>query len=80
MLNLGMRACGVFANWISLAFSWHPTEYVSPSPLLKMETDPLSETCILVFRIPDDGESPETQYSEQYNGNVLNDFEFQLCI
>jgi hypothetical protein len=32
---------------------------VSP-PHLRMETDPVSET-FLVFRIPDDGQSPDTQ-------------------
>jgi hypothetical protein len=35
---------------------------VSPSPHLKMETDPVSETlCFLVFRILDNGKSPLTQ-------------------
>jgi hypothetical protein len=39
-----------------------PTEYVSPSPQLKMETDPVSETlCFLELRILDNGQSPETQ-------------------
>jgi hypothetical protein len=38
------------------------TQHLSPSPHLKRETDPVSETlCILVFRIPDDGQIPETQ-------------------
>jgi hypothetical protein len=32
------------------------------SPLLRIERDPVSETlCFLVFRIPDNGQSPETQ-------------------
>jgi hypothetical protein len=39
-----------------------PTEQVSPSPYLKVETDPGSETLrFLVFRTPDDGQSLETQ-------------------
>jgi hypothetical protein len=39
-----------------------PTEQMPPSPHVKMETDPVSETlCFLVFRIPDDGPSPEAQ-------------------
>jgi hypothetical protein len=40
-----------------------PTELISPSLHMRRETDPVSETmCFLVFRIPDDGRSPQTQY------------------
>jgi hypothetical protein len=36
---------------------------VSPSPHLRTDTDPVSETlCFLVFRVPDDEQSPETLY------------------
>jgi hypothetical protein len=36
---------------------------VSPSLHLKTETDPVSETlCFLVFKIPDDGQSPDAQW------------------
>jgi hypothetical protein len=39
-----------------------PTEQLSPSPHLKIETVPVSETvCFLVFRIPDDGQRSESQ-------------------
>jgi hypothetical protein len=39
-----------------------PTECVSPCPHLKPETVPVSETlCFLVFRIPDNGQSPQIQ-------------------
>jgi hypothetical protein len=38
------------------------TEQLSPSSHLRTDTDPVSEAlCFLVFRIPDDGQSPETQ-------------------
>jgi hypothetical protein len=39
-----------------------PTEYMSSSPHLRMERDPVSETCFLVFRIADDVQSRETEY------------------
>jgi hypothetical protein len=46
-------------SWLFLR---NPTDLVSPSPHLKMETDPVSDTSIfLVFKIPGDGQSPETQ-------------------
>jgi hypothetical protein len=39
------------------------TEWVSPSSHRMKETDLVSETlCFLVFRIPDDGHSPKTQW------------------
>jgi hypothetical protein len=39
-----------------------PNEYVSSPIHLRTETDPVSETlCLLVSRIPDDGQGPETQ-------------------
>jgi hypothetical protein len=39
------------------------TEWMSPSPHLKTETDPVSERlCSTVLRIPDDGQSPEPQW------------------
>jgi hypothetical protein len=35
---------------------------VTPSPCLRTETVPLSVSlCFLIFRIPDDGQGPETQ-------------------
>jgi hypothetical protein len=37
-----------------------PTEQASLSPYLTMKTDPVPEMLYL-FRIPDDGQSPETQ-------------------
>jgi hypothetical protein len=49
---------------VRLALSKGPDRvYVSLSPLhLRAETDPVSETlCFLIFIIPDDGHSPETQ-------------------
>jgi hypothetical protein len=39
-----------------------PTEYVSLIPHQNTETDPVSETLLFsLLRIPDDGQSPETQ-------------------
>jgi hypothetical protein len=51
-------------EWLRLALTkGPPTEYVSPSPNPRTKTDPVSETLFfLVFRIPDDGRSPETQW------------------
>jgi hypothetical protein len=37
---------------------------VSSPPHFRTETDPVSETCVLVLRIPDGGQSPETSNSE----------------
>jgi hypothetical protein len=34
---------------------------MSPSSHLKTETDSVSETLFVVIRIPDDGQSPQTQ-------------------
>jgi hypothetical protein len=42
-------------------FLRHPTDQEVSSLLLKTETDPVSESCFLVFRIPDNGKSPEPQ-------------------
>jgi hypothetical protein len=40
----------------------NPIEKQSSSPHQRMETDPASETFfLLVFKIPDDGQSTETQ-------------------
>jgi hypothetical protein len=49
-------------QWLMLAVSKLPNRGgVSPSHL-RMETDPVSETsCSLVSRIPDEGQSPQTQ-------------------
>jgi hypothetical protein len=43
-----------------LAITKGPSK-VDVSPHLKMETDPISETCFVASRIPDDGQSPKTQ-------------------
>jgi hypothetical protein len=44
----------------TLFIVWDPTERCLPLHL-RMETDPVSETLYsLVFRIPDDGQSPKT--------------------
>jgi hypothetical protein len=41
---------------------YFPSMYASPFPHLRTETDPVSEAlCFLVFRIPRNGSSPETQ-------------------
>jgi hypothetical protein len=52
------------AEWLRLALSKGPKRVgVSSSPHLRTETSSVSETlCFLVFRIPDDGQSPETQW------------------
>jgi hypothetical protein len=49
-------------QWLRLALSNGPNRVgVSPSHL-RTETNPVPETlCFLVFRIPDDGQSPRTQ-------------------
>jgi hypothetical protein len=45
---------------------------VSPSTDLKTETDPVSEMlCFLVFRIPDDGQSPGTSAILRTVGTVV---------
>jgi hypothetical protein len=45
-------------------FLWDPTKYVSPSHHMKTGTDPVSKMLcfLIVFRIPDDEQSPETQW------------------
>jgi hypothetical protein len=43
-----------------------PNRVVSPSPLLKTETDRVSRTlCFIIFGIPDNGKSPQISDSEQ---------------
>jgi hypothetical protein len=50
------------ARWFILALSKVPNRVVV-SPHLRTETDPVSETlCFLLFRILNDGHSPETRY------------------
>jgi hypothetical protein len=47
---------------LRLAFSMGPNRISVSFPHLRTETNPVFETlCFLVFRIPDDGHSPETQ-------------------
>jgi hypothetical protein len=47
---------------MGLAVSKGPNRVDAFLPNLRMETDPVSETlCFLVFKIPDDGQIPETQ-------------------
>jgi hypothetical protein len=51
-----------FSDWGEF-FLRDRREEVTSSLHLRMETDPVSETlCFLVFRVPDDGQSPHTQW------------------
>jgi hypothetical protein len=57
-LNGCVNLTGV-VQWLKLAFSKGPNR-VGVSPHVRTETDPVSETlCFLVYRIPDDGQSPK---------------------
>jgi hypothetical protein len=38
---------------------------MSPSPCLRIEKDPVSEMCFLVFKIPDDGQSRNPNNSKE---------------
>jgi hypothetical protein len=53
----------IFLLTRNLAAMFKKAETVGVSPNhLRTETDAVSETlCFLIFRIPDDGQSPETQ-------------------
>jgi hypothetical protein len=53
---------GLSSDWGRL-FLRDPREQVSSPPHQRTETDPVSTTlCFLVFRIPNDGQSPGTQW------------------
>jgi hypothetical protein len=52
---------GILINYRDENFLKDPKDLMSPSTYLKAETDQVSKTlCFLVFRIPDDGQIPET--------------------
>jgi hypothetical protein len=58
--SVGSLSKNNVSHWTQI-FLRDPTEYVSSPPLLKTEIYPVSGTlCFLVYRTPDDGQSPQT--------------------
>jgi hypothetical protein len=50
------------AHWLRLALSKGPNRVCVFPSHLRTDTDPVSETlCFLTFRIPDDGQNPESE-------------------
>jgi hypothetical protein len=66
ILVSGVSSCYVtwVVHWLRLVLSKGPSRVGFYPSHLRTETDPVSETlCFLAYRIPDDGQSPETQWS-----------------
>jgi hypothetical protein len=67
-----------FRDWDQL-FLKDPTEYIFSPSHLRTETDPVSKTlCLLVSRIPDDGQSPKKPVIPK-KIRVDSDFCFMFC-
>jgi hypothetical protein len=54
---------------------------MSPSPYLKTETDPFFEKfCFIVFRISDDGQSPQKHSDSEYYAPYSEPFNFYYFV